>query len=299
MYFIGVTTTQSSIMRLFPKWSEIMGLGAELVGYDIALGAPPEDYLKIVRHVKSDPMSVGALVTTHKIDLLNATRPEFAQLDQLAQLTHEISCIAKRDGKLFGFAKDPITSGKTWESFVPDGYLNSQADVLCFGAGGAGIAISVYTAGLPDKNRPRKFILTDISQSRLDDAKAIHSKLDTAMTFEYVLNGDATVNDQLVANLPEQSVIINATGMGKDRPGSPITDAVQFPQGGIIWELNYRGERLFLQQAQAQTGEKGLIIEDGWLYFLYGWSYVVAEIFQVDLTPELFEELAFAAETIR
>jgi hypothetical protein len=37
MYFIGVTTGQSSIMKVFPKWSGVLGLGAEIVGYDAAL----------------------------------------------------------------------------------------------------------------------------------------------------------------------------------------------------------------------------------------------------------------------
>ena len=33
-YFIGVTTGQSSIMKVFPKWAEIMGLDAEMKGID-------------------------------------------------------------------------------------------------------------------------------------------------------------------------------------------------------------------------------------------------------------------------
>lgn len=28
-YFIGVTTEQSSIMRVFPKWAELLGLDAQ------------------------------------------------------------------------------------------------------------------------------------------------------------------------------------------------------------------------------------------------------------------------------
>ena len=35
-YFIGVTTGQSSIMRVFPKWAELLGLDAQIKGIDSA-----------------------------------------------------------------------------------------------------------------------------------------------------------------------------------------------------------------------------------------------------------------------
>ena len=31
LYFIGVTTTQSSIMKVFPRWSDILGLDARII----------------------------------------------------------------------------------------------------------------------------------------------------------------------------------------------------------------------------------------------------------------------------
>ena len=65
-------------------------------------------------------LSRGALVTTHKIDLLKACRDLFDEFDYYAQLTGEISCISKRDGKLCGHAKDPISSGLALEAFLPE-----------------------------------------------------------------------------------------------------------------------------------------------------------------------------------
>ena len=58
--------------------------------------------------------------------------------------------------------------------------------------------------------------------------------------------------------------MINATGMGKDLPGSPITEAGRFPMNGVAWELNYRGELQFLDQALAQREARNLTVEDGW-----------------------------------
>ena len=157
LYFVGVTTTKSSIMKVFPKWSEILGLGAEIAGYDAAIHAPAEDYRAIVRHIKEDPLSMGALVTTHKIDLLDASRDMFEYLDPYAELCGELSSISKRNGQLRGHAKDPITSGLAWEAFIEPGYFaRTGAEVLCLGAGGSAVAHSVYLAKRPNAaDRPK------------------------------------------------------------------------------------------------------------------------------------------------
>src|SRR2546423_2985385 len=122
MYFVGVTTSKSAMMKIFPLWSEILGIGARLVGYDAPLHAPAEIYRAIVRHVKTDPLSRGALVTTHKIDLLAASRDLFDYLDHHAQICEEVSAISKLNGRLEGHALDPISSGKALEAFIAPGY---------------------------------------------------------------------------------------------------------------------------------------------------------------------------------
>jgi shikimate 5-dehydrogenase len=301
VYFIGVTTTQSSIMNVFPKWSDVLGLGAEIVGYDAPIHAHAQVYRSIVRHIKEDPLSMGALVTTHKIDLLDAARDLFDYLDPHAKLCGEISCISQRGERLEGYAKDPLTSGLAWQSFVEPGHwARTGGRVLCIGAGGSAVAISVFVAGLPDPaDRPRKFITVNRSRPRLDKLRAIHARLDTDVAFEYVLNADPARNDEIMASLPPGSMVINATGMGKDRPGSPVTDEGLFPEGGLAWELNYRGRLDFLRQARGQAESRKLTVEDGWVYFLHGWSQVIAEVFHLDLTPELFVELDRAASALR
>jgi shikimate dehydrogenase len=295
MYFIGVTTKQSSMMRIFPKWSEILGLNAVLEGYDAPLHAPAHMYQEIVDHVKHDPLVKGALVTTHKIDLVTATKHLFDEFDSYATLTEEVSSISKRGHKLIGHAKDPITSGLALQAFVQPNYWENGAEVLCFGAGGAAVAISLYFANQQGFNQPTKFIVTDISEERLEHLHHIHNQLGTMMKLEYILNADTKHNDELLQKLPQGSLVINATGMGKDRPGSPISDEAVFPQNVLVWELNYRGELNFLIQAKEQQKKRNLYIEDGWIYFLHGWTQVVAEIFDFELTPELFQQLDNAA----
>jgi shikimate 5-dehydrogenase len=102
-----------------------------------------------------------------------------------------------------------------------------------------------------------------------------------------------------MAGLPDYSIVINATGMGKDTPGSPITDDGVFPRNGIAWEFNYRGELDFMHQALRQRESRSLCVEDGWVYFIHGWSQVIFEVLDVQMKPELFKKLDEAESTVR
>src|SRR5688572_8738189 len=86
MYFIGVTTSQSSINQVFPLWARRLQLGdCELRGIDFALHDRPERYRAAVQFIKHDPLSLGALVTTHKLDLFAACADQFDALDPLTR----------------------------------------------------------------------------------------------------------------------------------------------------------------------------------------------------------------------
>jgi len=54
-----------------------------------------------------------------------------------------------------------------------------------------------------------------------------------------------------------------------------------------------------MHQALAQKTERNLIVEDGWIYFIHGWSQVIAEVFHLELTPELVNELSDATSDLK
>lgn len=122
MYFIGVTTGQSSINKVFPLWSKALNLGAVLKGIDLKIHDDPKEYQKVVKFIKSDPLSLGALVTTHKIDLYNACKDLFDYIGPDAKIFGELSAISKKDGRLEAHAKDPITSGLALDAFLPQDF---------------------------------------------------------------------------------------------------------------------------------------------------------------------------------
>jgi shikimate dehydrogenase len=301
-YFVGVTTNKSSIMNIFPRWMDAIGRSDVVIeGVDHAIHDAPEAYRQTVAQMKYDPLSLGALVTTHKIDLLEAARDMFDELHSSARLTGEVSSISKRDGKLWGHAKDPLTAGLSLDAITGPGYFGrTGGHVLCFGAGGSGKAMALHLIN-KDKpeDRPKRMIVTNRSLGRLENLQAMVEQLETDIEFEYIQNNDPRRNNAIMESLPEGSIVINATGMGKDTPGSPVTNAGLFPQNGIAWEINYRGELDFWHQAMAQQDSRSLVIEDGWLYFLHGWTQVIAEVLHLELDDETFSRLADVAAELR
>jgi shikimate dehydrogenase len=301
-YFIGVTTGKSSIMKVFPLWTKELGRPeVVLEGIDLKIHDEPEAYRQVVAQIKYDPLSLGALVTTHKIDLLDAARDMFDYLDPYAQICGEVSSISKRDGALEGHAKDPISSGLSLDAVLGDDYFaRTGGDVLCFGAGGSAVAIALHLINKQNPgDRPKRFVVVNRSTPRLERLGKMVEGFDTDITFQYIHNQDSKRNDAIMGNMSEGSIVINATGMGKDRPGSPVTDAGLFPVNGIAWELNYRGELGFMHQALTQKEVRNVTVEDGWLYFLYGWTQVIAQVFHMPIEGELFDRLADIAAKMR
>ncbi|MGH2734011.1 MAG: shikimate dehydrogenase family protein [Actinomycetota bacterium] len=282
-------------MDLFPRWTAVLHLDATVEGRDLPIGAAPQVYRDAIEEIARDASVRGALVTTHKVDVFRHAGDLFDDLDVNARLCREVSSISKRAGRLIGHAKDPITAGKSMERIFAG--RRPPRHVLCLGAGGAGTAISVYL--LRHADPPERIVMVDRDPRRIEDLRTIHGDLDIDSAVEYVVQGNPAENDALLVDLSEESLVINATGMGKDTPGSPLAGGRSIPARSIVWELNYRGELDFLRQARAQSKGRDLEIHDGWIYFLHGWSEVIAEVFDIVRAAERFEELMDAAEPLR
>lgn len=301
-YFVGVTTGNSSINKVFPLWMNVLGRPeVVLEGIDHKIHDDPNAYRATVAQMKYDPNSLGGLVTTHKLDLFAAAEDMFDYFDPYAQITHELSSISKRNGRLEGHAKDPITAGLSLDHIIDENYFEQTGGhILSLGAGGSALATLLHLINKPNKgDRPEKFIAVNRSSERLEHMRKMVMNYETDIEVLYVQNSDPRQNDLLMEQLPEASIVINATGMGKDIPGSPITDEGLFPKKGIAWEFNYRGELDFLHQALRQVESRQLLVEDGWVYFVHGWSQVVGQVLDIEITPELFEKLDKAAATTK
>lgn len=281
-YFIGVSTAKSSIQQVFPAWARHLGLDARLAGIDLALDDDPVNYRTVVQGIKDDPCSLGALVTTHKLNLYRAAADLFDDVGPDTRTLGEVSSISKRGASLYGDAKDPITCALSLDAVVGDGYWDrTGAELLLLGAGGSSLALTLALhrraqAGQPV---PARIVVSNRRPGRIQEMREIHDRIGFAIPIDYRVAPEPADNDALVAARPAGTVIANATGLGKDRPGSPLTDAVRFPEAAIAWDFNYRGDLVFLDQARAQAGRAGVRAVDGWFYFLHGWTRVIAEVF--------------------
>lgn len=242
--------------------------------------------------MKEDGGAIGALITTHKIDLFEACLDLFDDVDAYADLCGEASGLAVRDGRLSAFATDPVSSARAIDDFYRP---EAPADVVCLGGGGSATAITVQ---LVERGLAARITVVDTSAERLARIRSIHERIGSGADLRYVESADAAAADRLVAELPRGSLVINATGMGKDLPGSPLTDNAAFPEAGFAWDLNYRGDLRFLEQARRQQSRR-VHVEDGWRYFIHGWAVVMGRVFGLDVSPATTARLAGIAESER
>ena len=273
MYFIGVTTAKSSINTIFPLWAERLELGScQLKGIDFKLHDEPELYRTAVEFIKDDPHSLGALVTTHKIDLCNACRDLFDALDPLSDSMNEVSSIFKRVGKLHGRAVDPISSGLALEAFLPrDHWERTNAEVFILGAGGSAVALTWYLVQLRHRaNRPARVHVADPSRPRLDHLQELHGSWGSGSPLECHVVDVPGAADAILESLKPSSLIVNATGLGKDAPGSPITD-----EAYVSGELAGLGIQLSRRLDISTPGESAAGSEEpdhrGWLDLFRPW----------------------------
>ena len=304
MYFIGVSTGQSSSKNIFPKWVKTLQISpARLIGIDLKIHDKPENYQKVIHFIKNDPMSLGALVTTHKMDLMKACQDEFDEIDPLAYELGEVSSVYKRGGKLFARATDPECGGMALENFLPPNYFSEfDSELLILGAGGSALALVWYFLQGPGKiSAPNKIYVVNRSQGRLDHLVRLAEGWGSSSQIIPLIAHDSSVADQVINSINPGSLVVNATGLGKDAPGSPITDGAQFPDGGFVWDFNYRGDLLFLDQASLQKQKRSLTLVDGWDYFVIGWAQVIADIFDLEIPTKghLYELLSEQAKERR
>ncbi|TDD65272.1 hypothetical protein E1262_25750 [Jiangella aurantiaca] len=295
--FLGVTTAGSRSHDVFPGWSDALGRPDwTLRGTDLPLTAPDAAYAELVAAVAANPRVAGAVVTSHKLRLHRAGAALFRRADVLAGLTHEVNTLVRiRDG-VDAHARDPLALAAVLRGFDEAG----RADVVVYGAGGAGTALllaltldveATLAAGrpVPAEGGPRTVTVLDTDDGALAALQATAERGGVLDDRLRLLDAPGP------APLPDGALVVNATGLGKDRPGSPLPSGTVLPPAATAWDFNYRGDLTFLSDARAQ----GATAVDGWDYFVAGWGAALTAIAGVPLTDDLLAGLAAAAAAHR
>lgn len=264
VWFVGVKTDGSLVHRAMPLWQPLLPSQHGVRAVDLEPDSPDALYVELLRDLQRDERAAGAVVSVHKVGLFRAGRKLFDHLDPIALACEEVNAVRRTASGLRGYARDPVSVGRVADSIWPEG----QGDVICLGAGGTARALMYH---LFTTRGPVRFVCADRNEAALTQLARLAGEPIVAR----VGNGSW---DDLIAAAPPGSLIVNATGMGKDRPGSPITDRATFPPGAVVWELNYRGDLGFLHHAQAQADAAQLEVHDGWRLFCHGWAAALSAV---------------------
>ena len=293
--FLGVDTAGSSIHHVFPTWAPIFAPGAMVRGLDLPEDATPRQFRDAVAAMSANPAIVGAVVTSHKLRLYRACHDIIDADDPFVAMTHEINCLDLR-GQPTAYARDPVSLDALMSK--PSSPLAGATSVVCIGAGGSATALllaigldvnGTLTSGraiLPD-DQTRRLTIIGRSQDSLDAIDRVRSRSGIpSESVSLVRAAGVHAVGEIVSAAPAGSLVINATGLGKTAPGSPLPGPAAFPPGAVAWDFNYRGPLTFLSQARAAS----LRDEDGWQYFVAGWSAALAAVHGIAFTQALLQK---------
>ena len=283
--FAGVTTGSSLIHQALSAWQPILGVACEIRGVDMALDAEDEIYLRFLGDLLTDNSTVGAVITSHKGGVFRAGRTMFAGLDPLALACEEVNAIRRTPDGLRGWARDPISVGRVADQIWPE----SEGEVVCLGAGGTARALAQHVFATRE---PVRFVCADPTSASVERLAQIAG---------HPVDGHVGLGpwDDLVEAAPPGSLIVNATGMGKDRPGSPITGRARFPPRSVVWELNYRGNLQFLDRALTRAKDSEIQVHDGWQLFCHGWAAALSTVLDLPDDAKLGDRFAEATRSLR
>lgn len=294
--FLGVSTAGSRSHDVFPGWAAALGRPDwTLRGVDLPLTAPVAAYAELVDAVAGNPRIAGAVVTSHKLRLHRAGATLLRRTDVLAGLTHEVNTLVRTPGGVDGHARDPLALAAVLRDRPWPG-----RDVVVYGAGGAGTALllaltldveATLTAGrpVPAAGPPPAVTVLDVDDGALAALRATARRCGVGDDRLRLLDARTPVP------VPEHALVVNATGLGKDRPGSPLPPGAVLPATATAWDVNYRGDLTFLADARAH----GATAVDGWDYFVAGWGAALTAIAGRPLTGDLLAALAAAAAPFR
>jgi shikimate 5-dehydrogenase len=295
MLFVGVSTGNSSVFALFPGWMKALDADLELVGVDLPVGAEPAEYREITSLLASDQTLRGALITTHKVGIFDSCRDAFDHITGAASTLEEVGVVFKMaEGGLCADANDYYSTERVCRALLTSrNWTCGGKEAVILGAGGAGTALA-YTLASISEFGCQKVSVRDTDAVRV---AALERKVRSwPRQVPVIVDLASGLSDEVVERCSPGSLVVNATGRGKDRPGSPISGNAVFPDRSIVWEFNYRfveqSEPNFVEVALDQQADRGLIVEDGWTYFLWGWSVAISRVLGWDDFNSVFQTVS-------
>ena len=306
--FLGIDTAGSRVHDAFATWAPAFGIpGATLRGIDLPTTTSRPTWRRLVAAMRDNPAVHGGVVTSHKLRLHRACADLFDRAEAFVELTHEVNGLDTRSGvsvvardvealdltlRSTGVARPADSTHPTTGTHrTAHGTGPAGRPLVCLGAGGAATALLLATrldvartleSGGPvpvtDASAIAPLVVVDREPGALRALAAVAERAHLGAAPVLTEADSPERCARVVRDAPRAALVINATGLGKSGPGSPLPDAAAFRAGQAAWDLNYRGPLTFLAQARAA----GIPTADGWDYFLAGWSCALGAITGTD-----------------
>jgi shikimate dehydrogenase len=302
--FVGISTAGSLAHAVFGRWAAELGQPWTLRGIDLPADAPTAAFRRLVSAMRGNAAVRGAVITAHKLRVYRACAQDLERRDWLTDVTHEINALATGP-ILGGYARDALSLARVLPALIRSAGAATASDlhVLCLGAGGAATALllalhlDTFTADGAARpparaDPPASVTFTDVDPRALADLRSVADRAGIAASrLSFIRVREPCDSDALVARLPSPALVINATGLGKDAAGSPVTGAARLAPNALAWDLNYRGDLVFLRQA----ADAGATTMDGWDYFVAGWAGGLTAIAETPFSTDVLTRFAQAA----
>ena len=286
---MGVDPAGSRAHKVYSRWACALGLPPILRTVSLPVGTAASAYRECVAGLSNDQNVLGVVITSHKTAIVDTAHDLIGGFTELAGRLREAGVLVRRQGALTADAPDVASSRRAVGILLSDArWAAGDGDVIIFGAGGAGRALAYALSRDATALGVRSITLADCV---IGKAAAVANACASARLQIPVRAVDSTPrqNGTLLARSAAGTLIVNATGLGKDAPGSPVDDSVAFPSRAIVWDFNYRGERRFLRHARTSYAHRDLRVEDGRNYFVAAWTEALARIAGSTPTDELYE----------
>ncbi len=299
VYFLGLATEKSASRRIFPAWAEAIGWSASLVGVDLPQETDCDGYRTFLAQLKGDKLCAGAQVTVHKVGLYRCLAADFDDLDDDARSLGEVGGISVRQEVLAAFSPDMLAlSGELEEILAKYSAGRKPGEMVILGGGGAGRAIALASARLGNAAFSKITVTEQDDEVKGDLEQHLTRKFSEIGWSDFRID-DAGKNDDIVGSAASGSFIVNATGLGKDAAGSPISRDTLLPRDSVAWDLNYHGDLAFLTHARQEASARQVVVRDGWSFFLRNWYACLTRL--ADRAPSVrqFERFCMASDSVR
>ncbi|WP_158691059.1 hypothetical protein [Streptomyces sp. 351MFTsu5.1] len=281
--FLGVNSQGSAALFNFPRWMHALGFTAQLEAVDLPVGSSSAEIRKTISRISQDSEIRGAIVTTHKISVHEYGRDMIHILAPQSQALGEVGLLRRAaDGTLQGYAHDVESMAHALEDLFRTPWPGVEnRDVFIIGAGGAGTALAYVLSSL-NSEQP---VTVTVADNDLRRVEILRAKLANWVDGRLVTVTEMSCHSEFIENMNFGSIIVNASGSGKDWPGNPLSSAVKFPRGAVLWDLNYRflpqSEPTFLETGLRQAASRQLRLLDGWNLFLWSWAVALNALFDL------------------